>query len=295
MEYTVIGKIVRCACPNCGERLVTRLRQAGTMDTCPACKTEFECGGVPEYQRKREAQMEKQKLKEKRNQLKSERNSVKREQKIEGTKTKEQIKEKGNRLKSERKAEKSEQKSAAAKSKKQFTEERNQKISDLTDRIEAAVKDLKIAKTKLSETGYDQIQQKNQLRDELLIPADKHGNFSGIEIVIIICCLSIILIPVALMMLAQIKASREEAVKTRKAMLLTAGALDKDELTEDMETALAEVNQIKSSIKELKQKKRKLDEERVKEEDKSIAWLMIAMIIGLLFLLAFAAALGGAN
>ena len=47
-NYKVSGSRVKFACPHCGAKLVTKLKQAGTQDSCPECGGTFTCAGRQE-------------------------------------------------------------------------------------------------------------------------------------------------------------------------------------------------------------------------------------------------------
>lgn len=47
-NYEVRGSKVKFSCPHCGERLTTKLTQAGSKDKCPSCGGEFVCAGAKE-------------------------------------------------------------------------------------------------------------------------------------------------------------------------------------------------------------------------------------------------------
>lgn len=212
-NYEVKGNKVKFSCPKCKERLVTKLKQAGTNDYCPECGIVFTCAGQKElHQQNSDIQKQKdKKLQEQENEARDRENRQ---------------------------------------AMKDAEEDR------LTVRLVNKERELGEVDAFLHRSGYYRDMERKREAESIIndnsITADQNY---GCLLILLFC--SIILIPIALLMLWSMDNAREQAKKTRRTMILTSGVMDIT-VTPEIEKALEKRNELQAEIRAIKSEIRKL-------------------------------------
>ncbi len=210
-NYTVQRNKVKFSCPNCGERLATKLKQAGTKDSCPSCHAVFICAGQDELSQKLADESDKQEQKEQRRQ--------------------EKLQEKENRYREMSK--------------------RNAAVDAERERLNASLKNKELelmdVNLALHKSGYYRAIEKKESAAKMLAKdsSSEVDTVGGCLLIFMFC--SIVLIPIALLLLCAIDNTSEQAKKTRNTMIFTSGVMDVT-LTPHVENLLSKRNELQAEI-----------------------------------------------
>ncbi len=214
-NYTVQRNKVKFSCPNCGERLATKIKQAGTKDSCPSCGTVFICAGQAELGQKLAEESDRQKQKEQRRQ--------------------EKLQEKEKRYQEKCKI-------------KEAEEAEINRLRPMLKNKERELMDVDLA---LHKSGYYRAIEKKESAAKMLAKdsSSEVDTVGGCLLIFMFC--SIVLIPIALLLLFVIDNGSKQAKKTRNTMIFTSGVMDVT-LTPHIENLLSERNELQAEVNRIK-------------------------------------------